>query len=190
MPNNTTNILVLIGSEEDVQDIRDLLGAEIDFNKVIPRPEELNIESGSNGDQAYSCLHTEDGWKKYLGYNWVQDAGIKNKVDLIVFLEKRAGDPEEGELSWRELGNRYASNLEKYGATTWYDWCCEYWGTKWSAYEPIDIEDEDENRIVITFHTAWSAPLPIYKKLAELFPDVDIEAYWSDEGCYEVSRVY
>lgn len=189
MPNNTTNTLVLNGSNEDVSAIRDLLGAEIDFNKVIPRPEELNIVSDSKGDEAYSCLYTEAGWRKYLGYHWVQDAGIKNKEDLIAFLEKRAGEPGEGELSWRELGDRYASNLKKYGATTWFDWCCENWGTKWGAYEPIDIED-DGDRLVIIFHTAWSAPLPIYKKLKELFPDVDIEAYWSDEGCYEVSRVY
>lgn len=190
MPNNTTNILVLNGSKEDISAIHDLLGAEIDFNRIIPRPEALNIEASGNGDQAYACLHTENGWKKYFTYAWVQDAGIKTKEDLIVFLENRAGEPKEGELSWRELGDRYASNLEKYGATTWYDWCCENWGTKWGAYEPIDIEDDGYGKIVITFHTAWSAPIPIYKKLKELFPDVDIEAYWSDEGCYEVSRVY
>jgi len=32
-------------------------------------------------------------------------------------------------------GEKYKSNLDKYGYTTWYDWACDNWGTKWNVGE-------------------------------------------------------
>ena len=80
--------------------------------------------------------------------------------------------------------------LLKYGAKTWYDWCVLNWGTKWNSYETKEILVESSYQLNIEFTTAWSAPLPIYEKLDEMFPDAQIEAFWSDEGSYERSRVY
>ena len=46
----------------------------------------------------------------------------------------------------------------------WYDWRVENWGTKWNGYNGIFNDDQT----AFTFSTAWSPPLPIIKKLAEL----------------------
>ena len=46
----------------------------------------------------------------------------------------------------------------------WYDWCIQNWGTKWSGY---DGRFNDE-QTAFSFDTAWSPPLPIIKKLAEI----------------------
>jgi len=47
----------------------------------------------------------------------------------------------------------------------WYDQRIDKWGTKWVGYD-LDIGDSD-----IDFYSAWSPPLPIIKKLAELHKD-------------------
>ena len=129
MPNNTTNILIIRGTKKEIETIHNLIlttnddGNDMDFQKIIPMPEDLNVVSGSSGDEAYQCLHTENGYERYMAYHWVKEAGVTTKEELIAFLEKRSStDKSVGRLSWRELGDRYASNLEKYGATTWYDW--------------------------------------------------------------------
>ncbi|MCM1220978.1 MAG: hypothetical protein NC548_41480, partial [Lachnospiraceae bacterium] len=70
---------------------------------------------------------------------------------------------------------------------TWYDWCCENWGTKWNAYCDTVIDDDR-----ISFETAWSTPLPILKKLSETYPDLEIEHWWADEdvGCNVGHAIY
>lgn len=75
-----------------------------------------------------------------------------------------------------EYGRRYVSNIEKYGAPTWYLWCIRHWGTKWNAGY-TEIIDRD----TIQFDTAWSNPAPILQKLGELHPAIRIEHWWADE---------
>jgi len=48
----------------------------------------------------------------------------------------------------------------------WYEQRLEKWGTKWSGYD-LNIGDS-----IISFFTAWSPPVPIIKKLAELHKDL------------------
>ena len=83
---------------------------------------------------------------------------------------------EEGSKEY-ELGKTACDNLEKYGATTWYDWACKNWGTKWNAMDTrIDVKDR-----VMTFQTAWSSPEPIVRKCAEMFPDITFTWQYADE---------
>lgn len=55
----------------------------------------------------------------------------------------------------------------------WYDWCIQNWGTKWSGY---DGRFNDE-QTAFSFDTAWSPPLPIIKKLAEITGQTFILGY-------------
>ncbi|WP_457253487.1 DUF1281 family ferredoxin-like fold protein [Pseudomonas juntendi] len=51
------------------------------------------------------------------------------------------------------------------------------WGTKWNAYgQKIDVEAS-----VLTFDTAWNAPLPIFKALSALHPTEEITVVFADE---------
>ena len=67
--------------------------------------------------------------------------------------------------------------INKYGETTWYDWCVENWGTKWNACE-VQVSD-----YTIEFSTAWAFAEPVMRKLAELCAkhSVDFEGEWADE---------
>lgn len=46
----------------------------------------------------------------------------------------------------------------------WYDWRVKNWGTKWDGGDGRFNDDQT----AFTFDTAWSPPLPIIKKLAEI----------------------
>ena len=143
----------------------------LDFNKIIPMPESLNIEAGSR---------TEKGLKAYKDFVYVYTFAGTEQKDLLnipkekeeIFLRARQDIRRD---EW-ELGKAAFQNEQKYGATTWYEWARKNWGTKWSAYNAEIGEDN-----TIMFNTAWSRAMPVIQKLAENFPDLYFEYCWADE---------
>ena len=193
MPNHITNSITLSGNKEKIAEMmenikNDEVGVgSIDFNKIIPMPESLNIQSGSA---------TERGYKAYKDFMEVYTLfGTTNMDNILhvplsseeVFLRQRS-DIERAEF---ELGKTAFQNMVKYGATTWYDWCIQNWGTKWNSYgyDPeVDYNDGDS----LWFQTAWSAPHPILEKLSEMYPSITFAHQWADEdlGANCGSRTY
>ena len=50
-----------------------------------------------------------------------------------------------------------------------YSWSVENWGTKWDIKgEEINVIQVDEDRIIISFDTAWSPPIEFYEHLESL----------------------
>ena len=84
------------------------------------------------------------------------------------------GTPEQDALE-----AQHASNIEKYGYTTWYEFCINEWGTKWDIVAQDAELDEGELRI--SFDTAWSPPLEAYDKLRDM--GFYIKAYYYEPGC-------
>ena len=62
----------------------------------------------------------------------------------------------------------------------WYEWNCQNWGTKWDV-TPIDWERYDDNKIWISFNSAWSPPISLYEYLSE--NGWNVEAYYHESGC-------
>ena len=175
MPNHVKNILRFDGNGVDVFSFLDKISEDgkeigmIDFNKVIPMPESLKLESGSNTQLSIEAVlkaleHDSCYWtsKKFSS---TSDADFSIRVE-------HSGKSKQELL---DLGLQYIANKVHYGHTTWYGWCCEHWGTKWNAYDR-SCEGKE-----ISFHTAWSAPHPVIEKIAEMFPDVSIVHKWADE---------
>ncbi len=175
MPNHVMNQLRLSGNQKR---INELLGSVkrkdsvLDFNKIIPMPESLDIEAGSR---------TEKGLKAYRDFISVYTFdGARNKPDLLnipeesekAFLRQR-NDVRTDEF---QVGKTAFQNQIKYGAPTWYEWRVKNWGTKWSAY---NAEISEDNTLI--FNTAWTRALPIVQKLAENFTDLKFEYSWADE---------
>ena len=86
-----------------------------------------------------------------------------------------------------KLNNGEVMKLSKFKSTNeqdlrWYDWRWEKWGTKWDVPKnEIEITEINNGSIVVGFHTAWSAPIPIYRKLFNKFSDVSISWWARDE---------
>lgn len=180
MPNHITNRIKI---QADAGRIKEILSAvqddkigisSLDFNKIIPMPESLDITEGSQ---------TEKGLKMYrdfLAASKVFSAAAPEnqeaaKKHLEKYLRMQENDPE----TW-DLGEKAYNNIVNYGHQSWYNWCISNWGTKWGSYGYDNFPDYDGGD-EIRFLTAWSAPHPILKKLSEMFPDVTINHKWADE---------
>ena len=176
----------------------------VDFNKIIPRPKTLNITSGGNDRYAmqYALLKMSvSKFKKTIkrleeiptSFYGNYFAKIYNhKRYTLAELEEVAKefkkkikdkDPldevdykELGVKNLEDLGNVYINNILQYGADSWYDWCCENWGTKWNATNTYIVDDTE-----IEFSTAWSCPVNIFKELSRQFSGVEIVVEFADE---------
>lgn len=114
------NQLHLSGEQKRIDDLLKSVKGEdsvLDFNKIIPMPESLNIECGSRTDR---------GLKAYKDFVYVYTfAGTEEKDLLNIPKEKEAAFLRVRQNIRRdewELGRTAFQNEQKYGAPTWYQW--------------------------------------------------------------------
>lgn len=123
MPNHVTNRLEIKADSETVQKVMNFLKGEneedgtpcyIDFNKIIPMPEELLIDASSDGK---------------LGMEYL--AAMQRKPfytpDDLKAIQRVEELQEERRKEVLQLGASYLSNIEKYGYPTWYEWSIATW---------------------------------------------------------------
>ena len=83
-------------------------------------------------------------------------------------------EPETKEECLREFGEKYIDNGDKHLDHSegrewfnWYDWRCDFWGTKWGACD-TSVDKEGNDYYFITFDTAWCPPYIWLNKLSSL----------------------
>lgn len=163
MPNYVMNEVTFRGNEEEIKKLRALLKSnvnEFDFNKVIPMPESLNLEDGSDTEVAIQAAKAKRAGKIHCDY-----------IEERIWARERHTYDE-----WAAIGEKYLQNIDKYGFPTWYGWRNKYWGTKWNS---DDVEWISDN--TVRFTTAWNMPQPVYEKISELFPDLTFYVLFADE---------
>ena len=101
---------------------------------------------------------------------------------------RRQGVARQDQARGRKWAKRALLAAAETGHDGWYEWSVANWGTKWDAYSTRDIV-RTGNRLTFRFETAWSFPLPVFKKLAEMYPELTIVTASCDEGgpCYRGS---
>ena len=213
MPNHVTNILEFKSTPARVRTLlREIMYDDgdigsFDFEKVIPKPESLNVTSGGSQDTAidvYMSAINPDN--EDLGIDKVSKTEYNRIKSLIaesdrMFVRKindhmtheevlkkseeyfnRPTSPfDEKNIDDNNLfnyGKIVVENVLMYGCKDWYSWCCKFWGTKWNSYDSCPVDPDDTS---ISFNTAWAAPHPVIEKLAEMYPDVIITHKWADE---------
>lgn len=176
MPNHVRNIVKMKGitalplfTEKESYDGK--MVPAFDFDKIIPMPESLNMESGSIEDLAIETVIRKIGRIRCALGGWAVAPGMSD-ADYRQRLDSHRKTVEE----LCELGLQYIRNKVLYGATTWYDWCRDNWGTKWNAYE-----NKQPDTDTIIFETAWAPPEPVIARLANMYPEAEIEHWWADE---------
>ena len=206
MPNYVTNIIEIHAKGKNLNSILnairrdgDELGS-VDFNKLIPMPESLNLTKGSVTDASVRAYisHLRDEIvnhpdrpgslaevKRYVlaGEKVLTGSfGINTSVSQYMPPSEIAKQAERHNMtaeSFLELGKKYLDNQLTYGSATWYDWCVDHWGCKWNTEEGCLLKDGSEN--ILKFDTAWSAPLPFMETLSKTFPDTKFFHRWADE---------
>ena len=179
MPNHITNILRIEASEELTAQIKsDIKSVDeegetrhIDFNKILPMPESLNITSGSTTSNGIAILQYRAGddteIRKIMEYAWGKE--FDTPEDLIEhMLVKGSANLEEAQKA--------LDNERLYGCRDWYGWSTDNWGTKWNAYSTNDT-DTDE----VSFETAWSNPYPVIVALSAKYPEAVFHLRFADE---------
>jgi len=78
-----------------------------------------------------------------------------------------------------ERGNLTMDQRKATKGRNWYDWSIENWGTKWDAYE-VRTQRISETELYVMLETAWSPPIPIFRKLESM--GFNVEAMFLDEG--------
>ena len=178
MPNHITNILKFEGDSEQVHAMLDKIKSDelgfgsIDFNKIIPMPESLNIEAGSRTDDAlYVCMVALNPAVPDMGIPKLSREEYQ-KLEIVVSQSKGVQfmQPDAQRIG-RVLkhtilsdaiatGQVVISNFLQYGCGDWYGWCNRNWGTKWNAYD-VHFDQESQS---IHFLTAWDTPMPVYHR--------------------------
>lgn len=131
-----------------------------DFNKIKPRPEELNIDS--------------TGWTMSLENEFSRHETVWKLANEIKDL------PENQRQDACDNFVQGFKNFVKYGYPTWYGWAVKEWGTKWNSYQNEEVSD-----CVFLFETAWSGVVDLIREIADKFEDIEILYEYSDEdtGC-------
>ena len=136
MPNYIKNRLTVKEKAGEVFAFLKGDNSAIDFNKIIPMPECLNIGETSLGDEGMKYLYLSETEDLFHGKEIDE---IKNRLIQRKQFEEAI-----------ELGKKYLLNIANTGSKTWYDWSRKNWGTKWNALESSIVSENS-----IEFDTAW-----------------------------------
>lgn len=155
MPNHVENDLRVSGAKEALMKFKEFAKDKEDLlsaDKFIPYPEEF---------------------KKADRLAKVYD---EKRNKYFIKLKEEGKDTQ---LAWA----KYPSKKDGYNSGG-YDWCKKNWGTKWGMYD-VKLEethDEDRDELFYTFQSAWVPPIPIIKKMAEMFPTLDFDLRYFEQG--------
>lgn len=176
MPNWVNTVIEFDGSKENIDAVFKAIAGEgeqktIDFNRLIPMPDSLNVESSSLTEIAYTYYYAKE-------FDCLPE-GKSNAKNCREVIDRVESNPNIDPKKMLELGKQLHENKEQFGALTWYEWCIDNWGTKWNACYSGQTENS------IEFSTAWSWPEPIMQKLAEVCHEhnVSFSGEWADEDC-------
>ena len=156
----------------------------VDFNILIPMPEELNIACGSGsiptskGAKYASEITKAEEKENEPIYNMLkkvlEELGATNQQDFVNYCLQDNNifnsivdingfsKPYKDEHVTTYLQGFY--NLEKYGYKDWYDFRIDKWGCKWNA------DNTDIYESVISFETPWGSPDEIFIELSKHIP--------------------
>jgi hypothetical protein len=157
---------------------------QLDFNSIIPMPPELRDTDAPSDDFIWALggeLYASRSLSRRLGYetadatplgqSWVCELGITSR---------------EGLLNWAEVNKSHELTVAKRvmeveratGYRDWYDWQCDNWGCKWGCAGFV-WQSDDQTAFLMS--TPWSAPIPIFRKLVELFPTLTFACRFVEE---------
>ena len=135
--------------------------------------------------------------------NWVFNSIVVDgsDADVTAFLDHAkkqtpfcANDDHEREFNFHSFITPPADKVEEYlgrsgfidgkivgdGEFNWYQWNNANWDTKWNACD-VNIDRSSVGSATISFDTAWCPPMPIFRAIAEQFPNLDFDIEYEEE---------
>ena len=191
MPNYVQNNLIIKGNPEIIKNLKERIAGDygpFDFDRIIPMPDTLNIVSGGLQDEAIMAYLSDNctkpltsvlraacekrGVSNRFSTDWIKEIYSRTKARIDEDGTDKKYDfrsdfisPINKDLTLFDAGKIYVTNVDKYGAPTWYEWHCNNWGCKWNCSD-ASLEEIADNHIEYWFTTPWSCPEPIFQALA------------------------
>jgi len=188
MPNHVTNELTINADRPEVIRILEAIKSDeygigsIDFNKLIPMPESLDVVSGSRSHKALEIYKSSmEAFSENATAYGVGMISREERDAAVNALNAEYEKIEAKDPGFMELGRKCYENEKNYNAATWYEWCTKNWGTKWNAYGFEGMPPFDPNSDTIKFDTAWSGVPGIIGKIAEMAPLAELTYRYADE---------
>lgn len=150
MPNHIVN--ELSAPKHVIDSLQGDVG-EVDFNTVLRMPAVLDGDCGMDINEWAQLAMTGEA----TIHSHFRKPTEFSDADFAMFLQRIRAIKETGFVSW-------------------YEWCCEHWGTKWNAYHTKRV-----NETTVRFQTAWATPLPVIEALSCRFPTDTLCLAWADE---------
>lgn len=180
MPNYIINKIEIGGDQFTIDELLSSVKSEdcyFDFEKIIPSPESIKIESGTITDMSLAVYEFEETGSdsklvEYLSYSWIKSQNITNISELYKYIKKN--------VYQEDLGKKAFNNILQYGCKDWYEWNCKNWGTKWNSSDSSSYTDFN-GRGNISFQTAWSTPYPVIVELSKKYPTLSFIVKYADE---------
>jgi len=174
MPNHTANNFTVTGPKADVlRFVAQIKGtdSDIDFNKVLPMPEELR------GTSSPTRIMTQ----QEIDEIWADWNNRKAEGNLSSFEKERP-------MGLGITQDKHDEFILKYGYDNWYDWCVFNWGTKWNAYDVTEWSineghwNGENSSATIYYETAWSPATALWMWVSNDYPTLDFYHEFADEG--------
>lgn len=174
MPNWVKHEITFTGSKEDLDKLESLAKEDTFFHNLIPIPEDLYIDAGSAEFTA-----------KNERFIFIKSAD--EQIDSMRESYKNGDEPNV---------DNFVKSIRNYivhGYTSWYPFCINKWGSKWDACELLTDRTNDETLFMV-FDTAWNTVEPVFKKIAQTYPDVVFTGEFADEdvgsNCGRINGAY
>jgi hypothetical protein len=172
MPNHTANNFTVTGPKADVlRFVAQAKGtdSELDFNKLLPMPEELKGISSP-----VKIMTLEE-----IAQQWIEWNDRRSQGKLGAF-------EQSGPMGLGITQAKYDEFILKYGYADWYDWSIFNWGTKWNAYDvtewSINECSEYTASATIYYETAWSPATALWLNVSKEYPKCEFYHEFADEG--------
>jgi Ferredoxin-like domain in Api92-like protein len=197
MPNHVTTRCLVTGPDDAVEQFRKRAfriedGEPVfDFNAFVPMPAIVrDTRSGSTSEQGAALLCIVRDRAPPAGRGSFGTDGGKLRAATVKHMREELGMPKatlkQVAKAWLAKYPEYAAEGEKQlqsiaetGFADWYTWSIHHWGTKWNAYH---LKIVTEQPLEFVFDTAWDFPLPVFKAIAEAFPQLAFRCSCFDEG--------
>lgn len=186
MANYYQSTLTLRGERKVVEKIFDSIKNEedkrvIDFNKIIPMPEELKIDCTSDPEQIIILLLHQS---HLIGIFGSFSPEVKMAEDIYEKMD------DERKKKAEELAKKYLMNIAKYDYANWYSWSIAKWGTKWNSFNGYSKQHREGDTIF--FETANGFCEPVIEALSKSYPGVEFDYAAADEsiGAYTIKGTY
>ena len=174
MANYHQSTLTLRGERETVEKVFDSIKNDedkrvIDFDKVIPMPKELNIESNSAAETIIILLMRQARFMMFGPYS----PEVKDAWERYEKMDDQRKEENEA------LAKKYLMNIAKYDYPNWYSWHIAKWGTKWNSIEGYGTQRREGDTLY--FETANGFCEPVIEELSKMYPDVEFIYKAADE---------